>query len=141
MPPLSCWFIRTALIHLALGLTFGALMLTYKAFPWHPLMWWLLPAHVEFLLMGWVMQLVMGMGFWMWPRFEGGASRGNVAAAWAAFFLLNGGVWAAALGGVWEAATGQAHWLTPGGRTLEVAAALAFALHAWPRVKPPPVSP
>ena len=49
MPRLSRWFIRCALIYLALGFTFGALMLFNKGVPFYPALWRLLPTHVEFL--------------------------------------------------------------------------------------------
>ena len=60
MPRLSIWFIRSALIYLALGFTFGALLLANKGFPIIPEIWRLLPAHIELLLVGWTLQLAMG---------------------------------------------------------------------------------
>lgn len=130
MPRLSIWFIRSALLHLLLGFTLGALMLSNKGMSIHPLLWRLLPAHVEFLLVGWTVQLVLGVGFWILPRFLG--SRGNVKAAWAAFGLLNLGVWLVAVGAT-LAATPVVLLL---GRVAEAGAAAAFVVHAWPRVKP-----
>lgn len=47
------------------------------------------PPHVEFMLIGWTVQLTMGVAFWILPRFEGGVSRGAVGYAWFAFVLLN----------------------------------------------------
>ena len=60
MPLLSQWMVRTALIYLILGFTFGGLLLTHKGIPLHPSLWAWLPAHIEFLLMGWIVQLTMG---------------------------------------------------------------------------------
>ncbi len=133
MPRLSVWFIRCALINLALGFTFGALMLWNKGLPLHPLVWRLLPAHIEFLLIGWLVQLAMGVAYWILPRFQ--AERGRGGFAWAAFWLLNGGVWLAGLSPL--ASAGAAVALA--GRLAEAGAAAAFAVHAWPRVKPPGV--
>jgi hypothetical protein len=132
MPRLSCWFIRVALFHLTLGFTFGGLLLFHKGVSLHPFMWRLLPAHIEFLLLGWTVQLAMGVMFWMLPRFGGGASRGNETAAWWAFGLLNLGVWMVAFGTI----LGTTPLLPFLGRVIEVGAAVAFALHAWPRIKP-----
>lgn len=131
MPRLSCWFIRAALIYLAVGLTLGGLLLFHKGIPFYPLLWRLLPVHVEFLLFGWTVQLVMGVGFWIFPRFW--RSRGNETPAWLAFGLLNGGVLLAGLG----PALGAPAWITLVGRLAEMGAAAAFAIHAWPRIKPP----
>lgn len=126
----SIWLLRSALIHLALGFTFGGLLLWNKGLPIHPLLWRLFPAHMEFLLIGWTVQLAMGVAYWILPRFY--TQRGPVWPVWSAFVLLNGGVWLAGMGAT-LAAPG---WVILAGRLCEVGAALAFAANAWPRVKP-----
>jgi len=133
MPRLSCWFIRAALIDLTLGFTFGALLLWHKGIPLHPMLWRLLPIHIEFLLLGWTMQLAFGVAFWILPRFQ--TERGNVALAWLTFGLFNTGVWLVGIGSLIDA-TG---WLLLMGRISETAAVIAFVRHAWPRVKAPGV--
>jgi hypothetical protein len=130
MPRLSRWLIRASLVYLALGFTFGGLMLFNKGVPLSVWLWQLVPAHVEFLLLGWTVQLAMGVGFWILPRFS--SSRGNEKAAWAAFVLLNAGVWIAGAGPLFELPA----WVILVGRAAEVSAGVAFAVHAWPRVKP-----
>lgn len=135
MSRLSCWFIRASLLYLALGFTFGGLMLVYKAMPLHSMLWRLFPAHAEFLLIGWTVQLAMGVGFWILPRFAGGTSRGNVAAAWWAFGLVNIGAFLSGLGPV----LGAPGLIPFSGRLAEAGAAVAFAIHAWQRVKHPSV--
>ncbi len=130
MPRLSVWFIRASFVYLLIGVTLGMLMLWNKGVPLHPAIWRLLPAHMDFLLLGWTLQLALGVAFWILPRFM--TSRGNVKPAWAAFFLLNLGVWLVAVGG----ALGRPGYVLAG-RVAEAMAAAAFALHAWPRVKPP----
>lgn len=133
MPRLSRWFIRAALLYLLLGFTFGGLLLFHKGVPLTEgaALWRLLPAHMEFLLVGWTVQLAFGVAFWIFPRFW--RSRGNEAPAWIAFGLLNAGVWLAGLGPV----VGAPPLVAFLGRLSEGAAAVAFALHAWPRIKPP----
>ena len=96
MPRLSAWFIRTALIYLASGFTFGMLLLFHKGVPLSPWMWRLLPLHVECMLIGWTVQLAMGVAFWILPRF--GALRGNETPVWLAYGLINVGVLAVGLG-------------------------------------------
>lgn len=129
MPRLSVWFIRAALLYLAAGFTFGALLLWNKGIPLHPLIWRLLPVHMEFLLIGWTVQLALGVAFWILPRWQG--DRGDVRPAWAAFVLINAGVLLVA-----AAPFANVAGMTPAGRACEAAAAAAFAFHAWPRVKP-----
>lgn len=137
MPRLTCWFIRAALIYLIAGFLLGALLLAQKAWPIHPALWRLLPAHVEFLVFGWVAQLTMGVAYWILPRFRPGPVRGKQGLAWLAFGLLNAGVM---LAGVAPVITAPA-LVTLLGRSAEAGAVLAFALHAWPRVKPTEVTP
>lgn len=139
MPTLSVWMIRTALLHLSLGFTLGGLMLFNKGMPVEGGLWALLPLHMEVLLVGWLVQLAMGVAFWILPRFHKVVAReavyddprGDIRLAWAAFVLLNVGVLLA----------GCAGWIGGGpvqtiGRLAECLAAVAFALHAWPRIKP-----
>jgi heme/copper-type cytochrome/quinol oxidase subunit 1 len=132
MPRLSCWFIRASLLYLAVGFTFGAALLVHKGIPLHPSLWWLLAPHIECMLLGWTVQLAMGVAFWILPRFLQGPERGNEAMAWLAFGLLNAGVLLAA--GGWLLGAPPAVPLL--GRLAEAGAAMAFAVHAWPRIKP-----
>lgn len=121
---------RAALSYLAVGFTLGALLLFNKGTPVLPGLWRLLPIHQEFVLLGWLAQLAIGVAYWILPRFD--SRRRREAWAAAAGLLLNAGVWTVAvaaglgLGGGWLLA----------GRLTEAAAAAAFAWHAWPRVKP-----
>jgi len=96
------------------------------------MLWALLPAHIEFLVSGWIVQLAMGVAFWILPRFPEGAPRGNESIAWAAFVLLNLGIWLVALGPVLM----EVPWLVLAGRLLETGSALTFVIHAWRRVRP-----
>lgn len=131
MPRLSVLYIRAALIYLMLGFTFGAAMLWHKGVPLHPMIWRLLPAHIEFLLIGWTVQLVFGVAFWILPRFY--TNRGETRPAWLAFYLLNVGIWMVGV----APALGLQGIVPLLGRVAELGAAIAFALHAWPRIKPP----
>ncbi len=130
MPFLSRLFIRTALGYLVFGFTFGALMLTNKGVPIHPLLWRLLPLHIEFLFVGWTVQFVFGVAFWILPRFN--TSRGNESVVWLSYALLNAGVLVAGLG----AALALGNGLVLAGRLAELGAVVAFAINAWPRIKP-----
>lgn len=131
MPRLSVWYIRASLLYLLIGFTFGSLLLFNKGLPLHPLIWGLLAAHIETLLFGWTVLLVMGMAFWILPRFPKPPVRGNENLAWGAFILVNMGIVCLALGSFLSGGA----WLTLAGRAVEAVGVLAFAAHAWPRVK------
>lgn len=133
MPRASVWFIRTALIYLALGFTFGGLLLFNKAVPILPVLWGLLPIHVEFVLAGWTFNLALGMAYWILPRFVQGPPRGDVRLIGLAYVLLNAGVLVASTAAVLPT-TGAGLLLA--GRAAELLSAVVFACHAWPRVRP-----
>ena len=130
MPRLSQWLVRTALIYLLLGFSVGALLLAHKGIPWHPLLWRWLPAHIEFLLMGWVVQLTMGVAFWILPRFWQRARRPWEGFVYLAWLLLNLGIWLVVAGTV----LGTGRWLLWAGRAAETGAIMAFIVHSWPRI-------
>lgn len=131
MPKLSVWFIRAALVYLLLGFTFGGLLLFNKGLPLSPLLWRLLPAHIEFVLFGWTVQLILGMAFWILPRFPTPPVRGNEKLAWWAFVGLNIGIGVFVLSSL---APFNA-WFALLGRIAEIAGVMLFAAHAWPRLK------
>jgi heme/copper-type cytochrome/quinol oxidase subunit 1 len=124
--------VRAALLYLALGFTLGGLLLFNKGIPIYPLLWTLLPAHIDFLIMGWTAQLIMGVAFWILPRFSQEPKRGNVRLAWIAFVLLNLGIWLVALNPYFIFSA----WMLFSGRLSQAAGILIFAVYAWSRVKP-----
>lgn len=130
MPRLSQWYVKMSFGYLLLGFTVGALLLANKGRPLHPALWSLLPAHIEWLLIGWVAQFTLGVAFWILPRFWQEPRRGNATGAVIAIVLLNAGIVLVSLAGL----LGLPVWATAAGRVLEIAAAAAFAHAAWPRI-------
>ena len=131
MPRLSVWFVRCSLAYLMLGITLGGLMLANKGLPFATWAWSLLGAHMEFLLLGWMVQLAMGVAFWILPRVGSGAPRGNQLLIWTAFATLNLGIWMAAL-----QPYHMQNWLTFTGRILEAVSVFFFVFGSWQRIKP-----
>ena len=131
MPRLSVWFAKASLAYLAIGFTFGGLMLANKGILISPFLFTLLPAHMEFLLIGWMVQLAMGVVFWIAPRFSGAKPRGNVRLIILAFWLLNLGIGLVAL-----QPYVNVDGLTIAGRSMEVAAVIGFGIGTWKRIKP-----
>lgn len=131
MPRLSVYFIRTALVYLLVGSTFGGLILANKGIPFLPILWVLLPIHIEVLFSGWMMELVMGVAFWILPRFSSGAPRGNEWFSWLSYICLNGGILLLAI----ETFKSNG-WMAPVGKSLIWVAALFFLAGNWKRIKP-----
>ncbi|MCB9556596.1 MAG: NnrS family protein [Deltaproteobacteria bacterium] len=112
------WMIKSALLCLALGITLGALMMLGYRIP--ELAWALQwrSVHVHLLLVGTVMQMIIGVALWMFPRPPGNQWPSD-RAGWTLFALLNGGIllrslfhpwineplffWLTAIGGIGQA--------------------------------------
>ena len=129
MPTISVWFIRGSLGYLGIGFTIGAAILFNKAVPVIPAVWSLLPMHIEFLLLGFVLQLTMGVAFWIFPRLQTQLDRGNEKTVTSAFFLLNLGVWICAIAPLVLMESGMLI-----GRLCQIAAVVLFIVNLWPRV-------
>ena len=130
MPRLSQWMVRTAFIYLLLGITVGSLLLIHKGISLHPALWGWLPAHIEWLLMGWIVQLTMGVAFWILPRYWTKPRRPRERYALVAYLLLNAGIWLV----VAATALRAGRDVLLAGRVVELVAVLFFALHAWKRI-------
>lgn len=128
MPRLSVWFLRSALVYLACGFTAGGLVLFHKGMALHAVVWQLLPLHIEFVLIGWTVQLAMGIVFWIGPRLMHGPARGNERLIWVAYGALNSGVLLVAFG-QW---LNTLIWVTFVGRLLEFLAVAIVAAALWP---------
>ena len=131
MPLPTIWLLRAALVHLLIGTALGALLLVTKAdlgMPhWVARTW---PLHGEMMLLGWMVQLAMGVAYWILPKHAQQPVRGRAAPVIAAALLINAGVIGAGLG----PAMGRTD-LAVAGRVAELAAVLLFAGNAWPRIK------
>jgi cbb3-type cytochrome oxidase subunit 1 len=131
VPRLSVWLLRTSLVYFAVGITLGAVLLAGRELADGPWVTWLRPLHAELLLFGWTLQLIMGVAYWILPRFRTGSERGGTTLPWLAYLLLNAGVLLAAAGNV----DGAVPTVALAGRLLEAMAAAAFVAHALPRIR------
>lgn len=132
MPFLSVLLVRTALCWLAGGAAMGALLLASKAAPLPAGVFRLFHVHSEAVLIGWMVQLAMGVAWWILPKHPHLPERGPAAPVWAAWLLLNVGVVLAGVG----RSVGASDGVVVAGRAAELLAAAAFAAAAWPRIKP-----
>jgi len=134
MPTLSRWFVRTALVWLGLGVSLGAALLVNKASGFAPMVWTLLPLHISFLLVGWALELALGVAWWLLPRLEDNR-RVHPALGWGSWGLLTGGLVvevAAQLWSVWMGGAGSAGFAV--GSSMAVVGVLCFVVAVWRRV-------
>ena len=129
MPLISRLMIKLSLIYLALGVTIGALMLINKAWLISPILWFVIPIHIEFLIFGWIIQFTLGVAYWILPRFLESKGRGNKILAWFMVLFLNAGILLVAFSGY---GLGRSFALT--GRIFETLAVVLFISLHWKRV-------
>lgn len=137
MPRLTRYFIKTALIYLAVALALGVLLAARSA--------WDLPAEISafspvffhVLMVGWAAQLIFGMLFWMLPRYSKERPRGNEKLVWFAYVSINLGLVLRVIGepvNSLQADWGLGWWLALSAG-LQLLGGWAFILAVWPRVK------
>jgi hypothetical protein len=137
MPTLSRWFIKIGMIYFTIGLMMMALLMVQPVLAWSSNLQVLRPVAFHFLVIGWITQLIMGVGYWMFPKQSKDTPRGSERIGWAVLILLNIGLILRAIGE-------PAVVLMPDakiGRTLAVAslclllAGWGFIANSWGRIK------
>lgn len=131
-PEVARGMILLSLLYLVLGFSFGGLILSHKGAPLHPAVWRLLPAHVDFLLLGWLTQLTLAAAYWIFPRFPTPPQRGSALRHGLEIATFNLGLWITALSPLFS----NPNWLTLIGRTLQTAGLALFSLDLWRRIRP-----
>ncbi len=130
MPLQSVYMIRLSLAWLLLSTLVGAVLLVHKAYGIHPSAWLLLPLHFEMAIWGWMVQLVIGTAYWMFPRFLRIDIRGPELPAWIMVFLFNSGLFLILSGHMVKSASG----LILSGRILLLTGIGIFIYLIWSRV-------
>lgn len=133
MPRLSRYFVRSSLLSLLTGFVIGGLILSAKAGVVSPMLWLWFPAHIAFLLVGWLIQLALGVAYWIFPRIIL-TERGRTRWAWAAFGAMQVGLLLVALSllQIWWA---SAQHFLGFGILFQALSVVLFGIHAWPRIR------
>jgi heme/copper-type cytochrome/quinol oxidase subunit 1 len=137
MPPLTRWYIRTALAYFVAALAIGAGLMLRLVIDLPTAVAALQPVYFHLLMVGWVTQLIFGVVFWMFPKLSAEHPRGSEALGWATYWLLNAGLLLRAVGEPLVAIQPGAGpgWLLAGSAVLQLLAGLAFIANTWARVK------
>ncbi len=138
MPPLSRAFIKAGLIDFVLALIAGALTVArpvITSLP--PTISLLYPVYLHLLMVGWVTQLIMGVGYWMFPKLTKEKPRGNERLGWAVFALLNLGLILRAVSEplVIVKPDWNLGWVLALSAVLQLIAGWGFILNTWGRIK------
>jgi len=135
MPILSRWFIKSGFA--ALGIALGLEMLQLR--PAGTL--GSLPdaavhlAAIHLLTVGWLLQMIIGVAFWMFPRHPTTPPRGNARYGWWAFGLLNSGLLLRLVGEPWRLGFGGPGWPLVAAGVLQLGGVAAALVLLWPRIR------
>lgn len=137
MPKLSRWFIKTGLLYFAVGLLMGSILLLQPVMGWSPKLLTLRPVYLHFLFIGWVTQIIMGVGYWMFPKQSKDKPRGNEWLGWVVFISLNFGMVLRAFGEplVMLAPDAGMGWTLAAASTFLLLAGWGFIINTWGRIK------
>ena len=133
MPPITRWFVKTALLYLLLALCTGLLLVWPGGAPLSGFF----PVYFHTLTFGWLTQLIFGIALWMFPKYSAARPRGPEWLGWATYFLLNAGL---VLRIIFEplnsgSPTPFSGWMLVASALLQWLAGLGFVANTWARVR------
>jgi hypothetical protein len=144
VPSLTRWYLRCALAYLVGGM--GALALLWWARAgWAGAVWlgmW--PTALHMLTVGWMTQMIWGVGFWLLPPASRARPHGRDGFLRAAFVLLNVGLLLRIVGEPamrWASAPGAdtlTAWTAPvlgASATMQWLACVLATVALWPRIR------
>ena len=137
MPLLARLYIKTALFYFAAALAMAAMIALQPVLGLSSDIAVFRPVYMHLLVVGWITQLIIGVVFWMFPKFSKERPRGSERLAWAVYFLLNVGLAIRAFAEPLHSLRPelQAGWLLVLSAILQFAAAWGFIANTWGRVK------
>lgn len=150
MPLTSRASVKASFLYLALGAVVGAILLINRWVPLGPAVSALRATHVQFLILGWLTQLIVGVAWWLLPPLpiglqkdaplpirRGQAQRGSERLFWTALTSLNAGILLRALSEPLSSWTDIDAFsiLTIVSGLFLLAAAVLFVTSLWSRVR------
>jgi len=134
MSNLSVGFIRTSVIYLLIGISFGLTMAIPGGYAWlaeagrgQPTI-----AHAHSNLLGFMLMMVMGVAYHIFPRFSGYPIR-RMWMAWANFWFCQVGTATMITAFLIR---GLVPWLLPIGASVQVVGLIFFAINIFDTVRP-----
>lgn len=137
MPTLARYFIKAGMIYFVTGLLLAAIVTAQPIFDLPANIALLRPTYLHLLTVGWITQLIVGVAYWMFPKYTKENPRGNERLGWAIFLLLNMGIILRSIGEPLVAfyPTLGAGWLLAISGVVQLLGGWGFILNTWPRVK------
>ncbi len=137
MPLLSRTFIKAGLIYFVIGLTAGVIYLGQPVLHLSGSVGVLYPIYIHLLVVGWITQLIMGVVYWMFPKYAKDRPRGSDQLGWMVFWLLNAGLILRAVGEPLNTLKPgwNLGWVLALSAILQLLAGWGFIVNTWGRVK------
>ncbi|PEN14903.1 hypothetical protein CRI94_01000 [Longibacter salinarum] len=135
MPTKARWLIKTALLHLLLGLILAGVRSAQGAgwVPGNPGVWWLPQLHL--ITVGWITQLIFGVAYWLFPRPRSGMEAWKETVVWVGYVALNGGLLLRVVLEPAETSSVMEAWGLGLSAALQWIAGCCFVGHLWIRVR------
>lgn len=136
MPPLTRRYLATAAAFLLAGVLLGLVALVRRELAG---VWptpGLVSAHAHLVLVGTVMELIIGVAWWFFPRPLRGTPAASHTMATLAWWALTVGTLARALGELAAVPGGPWRWVVVGGGALQVGGLVGAVLALRRRVRP-----
>lgn len=137
MPTLSRWFVKAGLVYFVLGLLMAALVVAQPVLNLPSLLGTFRPVYLHLLMVGWITQLIMGVAYWMFPKYSKEKPRGSERLGWFVFIALNLGLILRIVGEPLTTLQPEwgVGWMLVVSAVLQLAAGWAFIANTWGRVK------
>lgn len=137
MPRLARWFIKAGLLYFIAALCAGVLLHARTVVTLPSWVDTLNPVYIHLLTVGWITQLIIGVAYWMFPKFSKKHPRGSEKMGWATFWLLNLGLILRVIGEPRAAlrAEPDTGWMLALSAVLQTIAGWLFVINIWVRVK------
>lgn len=143
MPLLTRCFLKTAMLYFVASSCLGGYLLIAVGLQ-HPTPPVLQPVYWHMLLVGWLMQLIFGVAYWMFPPLarkprstHSSPPRRPAMMMWFTYAALNIGLLLRVIVEPWHGMRPQPGlgWLLAGSAVLQVVAGWTFVITIWSRIR------
>jgi hypothetical protein len=125
------------MLYFLCGFVLGGVLLTMHGWKHQALVGVLQPVYWHLLVVGWLMQCIFGVAYWMFPPFSKDQLQRSETLGWFTYGALNLGLLLRTVVEPWHGLSPGAGvgWLLVLSAVLQVAAVWVFVINTWGRVR------
>ncbi len=131
------WMIKTSIVYLIVGTLLGLCMFLGYRFPSFAWALRFRTTHVHLLLVGFVIQMIMAVALWMFPRRKTPPYWTPDPEGLTLYILLNLGTIVRSVGEAWAREATWAYWGAAIGMSLQIVSIGYFVFLIFPRIRRP----